>query len=79
MAKLTKKTVRKRRGAVRRAYAKLETKVMAAVGRRAVRGSKRTAKTITRKAAKAALVAGSLAAAKVVFDEVRARRKQLET
>lgn len=74
MAKLRKKAVRKK-GAVRRAYDRLETKVMASVGRRAVRGGKQTAKAITRKAAKAALIAGSLAAAKVVLDEVRARRK----
>jgi hypothetical protein len=75
MAKVTKRATRKK-GAVRRAYKKLETKLMAAVGRRTVRGGKQTAKTITRKAAKAAVLAGSLAAAKVVLDEVRERRKR---
>ena len=74
MPRMLKKAVRKK-GAVRKAYDKLETKLMAAVGRKAVRGAGRTAKAITRKAAKAAAIAGSLAAAKVVLDEVRARRK----
>ena len=78
MARLTKKAVGKK-GAVRRAYDKVETKLMAAVGRRTVRGGKKAAKTITRKAAKAALIAGSLAAAKVVLDEVRERRNRLRT
>lgn len=75
MARLTKKAVGKK-GAVRKAYNKLETKLMAAVGRRTVRSGSKTAKTITRKAAKAAMIAGSLAAAKVVFDEVRERRRR---
>jgi long-subunit acyl-CoA synthetase (AMP-forming) len=75
MARVTKRAIRKK-GAVRRVYDKLETKVMAAVGRRTVRSGSKTAKTITRKAAKAAVIAGSLAAAKVVFDEVRERRKR---
>jgi len=75
MAGLTRKPVRKQ-GAVRKAYAKLESKVMAAAGRRAVRGAARKVKGVARKAAKAALIAGSLAAAKVVLDEVRERRRK---
>ncbi|HEY9383825.1 MAG TPA: hypothetical protein VIP80_09915 [Gemmatimonadales bacterium] len=75
MAKLTRKPA-KRRNAVSKAYAKLENKVMAAAGRRAVRSTARKAKAITRKAAKAALIAGSLAAAKVVLDEVREQRQR---
>ncbi len=67
MAKLTRKPAKKK-NAVRRAYAKLENKLMAVAGRRAVRST-------ARKAAKAALIAGSLAAAKVVLDEVRERRR----
>ncbi|HEV8598741.1 MAG TPA: hypothetical protein VGQ69_05240 [Gemmatimonadales bacterium] len=76
MAKLTKKAVRKKRGRVRQTYDKLETKLMASVGRRAVRIGRTTAKEITRKALKAAALAASLAAAKVVLDEIRARRKR---
>lgn len=75
MARTTKSRVGKKR-AIRRAYDKAETKVMAAVGRRALRVGKRRAKEVARKAAKAALIAGSLAAAKVVLDEVRQQRKQ---
>jgi hypothetical protein len=74
MAKLIRKPAKKKNVA-RRAYTKLENKVMAAVGRKAVRQGARTAKVISRKAAKAALIAGTIAAAKVVLDEVRARRK----
>ncbi len=59
---------------IRKAYRKLENKVMAAAGRQAVKRAGRRAKAVGRKAAKAALVAGSLAAAKVVLDEVRERR-----
>jgi len=74
MARLTRKPA-KRKGVVRRAYAKVETKVMAVAGRRAVRGAARKAKAVAGKAAKAALIAGSLAAAKVVLDEVREQRR----
>lgn len=59
---------------IRKAYRNLKNKVMAAAGKRAVKQAGRRAKTVGRKAAKAALVAGSLAAAKVVLDEVRERR-----
>jgi hypothetical protein len=65
---------RGKKGAVRRAYDKLETKVMAAAGRRAVRSKVGTVKKVSRKAAKAALAAGALAAASVVLREVRKRR-----
>lgn len=75
MAKFTKRAVRKKRGAVRRTYDKAEAKLMAAVGRRAVRIGRTTAKEITRKALKAAALAASLAAAKVVLDEIRSRRR----
>jgi hypothetical protein len=74
MAKRIRKAPKKKNLA-RRAYAKLENKVMAAVGRKAVRHGARTAKVISQKAAKAALVAGTIAAAKVLLDEVRARRR----
>jgi len=68
------KRVGKRKSAVRRAYERAETNVMAAVGRRAVRSKVSTVKKVTRRAAKAGLVAGTLAAASVVLKEVRKRR-----
>lgn len=73
---MAKRRVSKPKGKLRKAYDKLETKVMAVAGRRAVRGAARKAKAVTRKAAKAAVIAGSLAAAKVVLDEVRAARRR---
>ena len=75
MAKLTRKSP-KRKGVVRRTYAKLEDRMMAAAGRRAVKTAARRAKAISRKAMKAALLAASLAAAKVVLDEVREQRRR---
>ena len=73
MARLTRKSP-SRKGAVRRAYESLETKVMAAAGRRAVRHKVSTVKKVSRRAAKAALTAGAMAAATVVLREVRKRR-----
>jgi len=73
MARLTRKS-RSGKGAVRRAYENLETKVLAAAGRRAVRNKVSTVKKVSRRAAKAALTAGALAAASVVIREVRKRR-----
>ena len=72
MARLTRKS-RSRKGAIRRAYENLETKVMAAAGRRAVRSKVSTVKKVSRRAAKAALTAGAMAAAGVVLREVRKR------
>jgi hypothetical protein len=76
MAKLVRKARRKKAGPIRKAYQKIEARVMAAVGRVAVKGSSRRAKEITRKAAKAAALAASLAAAKVVLDEIRKQRQR---
>jgi hypothetical protein len=73
MARLTKQVI-KRKSAVRRAYEKAESSVMAAVGRRAVRSKVNTVKKVTRRAAKAGLLAGTVAAASVVLKEVRKRR-----
>ena len=73
MKKLASKAP-KRKGVVRKTFQKIETNLMAAVGRQEVRRRTRRAKAITRKAAKAALAAGALAAASVVLREVRKRR-----
>jgi hypothetical protein len=75
MAGLTRKG-RRKKGVLRRTYEVAESKVMAAVGRRALRTGTSTVKKVTRRAVKAALLAGSLAAAKVVLDEVRERRRR---
>ncbi len=51
----------------------LENRVLAAAGRRAIRNGVRTVKRVGRRAARAALIAGTVAAATVVVREVRKR------
>lgn len=54
-------------------YHDLETRVLAAAGRRAIRNRVHTVKRVGRRAARAALIAGTVAAATVVVREVRKR------
>ncbi len=75
MKKSSKQMKKTGKGAVRNAYDKIETRVMAAVGRKAVRTKLSAAKTVGRKAAGAALTAGAMAAAGVVLREIRKPRK----
>lgn len=75
MARVTRKLTR-RRGVVRKAYARLETNLLAAAGRRVVRRRIRAAQAVARRAGKAALSAGALAAAGVVLREFRQRRSR---
>ncbi len=75
MSKMTRKLARRGKSAARKAYDKLESKVMAAVGRKAVRSKVKSVKAVATRAAKKALVAGGLAAAGVVASELRKRRK----
>ena len=76
MASLMKKLSKKGKSTARKAYDKAETEVMAAVGRKAVRGKVKSATALGKKAAKAGLVAGAMAAASVVLSGVRKRKKQ---
>ena len=71
MTKASRKSSKARKGRVRKAYDKVESKLMAAVGRKAVKGKLKAAKTVGRKAARAALTAGAMAAAGVVLREIR--------
>lgn len=64
-----------RTAALRRAARKLEDRFLAAQGRRAVREKVTRAGKVTRKAAKAGLIAGTLVAVGVVGREIRKRRK----
>jgi len=73
--KKAKKLSKAGKGRVRKAYDKVETKIMAAVGRKAVRGKVSAAKKVGRKAAGAALTAGAMAAAGVVLREMRKRKR----
>lgn len=66
---------RKSGNAARQAYEKLETKVMAIEGRRSVRAKARAAGRIGKRAAKAGLLVGALAALEVVLQELARRHK----
>jgi 3-phosphoglycerate kinase len=76
MGKMTRKLARRGKDAARKAYDKLESKVMAAVGRKAVSSKVKGVKAVAKRAAKKALIAGGLAAAGVVAKEIRSRRKK---
>lgn len=76
MKKASKKLSKSaKKGRVRKAYDKVETKLMAAVGRKAVQVKLKAAKKVGRKAAGAALTAGAMAAAGVVLREIRKRKR----
>jgi len=74
MGKMIKSLAKKGKSAARKAYNKVETKVLAAAGRRAVRRKFKTVATVGKKAAKSAVAAGALAAAGVVVKEIRRRQ-----
>ena len=69
-----RKLAKKGKTAARRAYDEIETKVMAAEGRRSVRAKARTAGKVGKKAAKVGLLVGTLAALEVVLHEIGKRR-----
>jgi hypothetical protein len=73
MTSILKKLARPRKGVARRAYEKLETRILVAQGRKVVRAKAAKVGKVTRKAVKTALITGGIAAAGVV---VRAIRKQ---
>ena len=75
MAKLTKKLLTRGKKAARDAYERVETKVLVAEGRKAVRNKTNAVVKVSRKATKTGLVVGTLAAAGVVAHEIRKRRK----
>ncbi len=77
MAKATKKLARRSKTAVRKGYEKVESRVMAAVGRKTVKGKMKQAKLVAGRAAKSALIAGGVAAAGVLVSEVRKRRERV--
>jgi hypothetical protein len=62
-------------GVAQRAYKSVETKVLVAEGKKSMRKKAETVARVTRKATKAALVAGAMAASAVVLREIRKRRK----
>ncbi len=75
MSRTTERLATRGKEAARAAYDRLETRVLAAEGRRSVKQKVRTVGKVGRKAAKAGLVAGALTAVGVVAHEIRKRRK----
>ncbi len=76
MTTLLRKLARRRKGVARRAYAKLETRILAAQGRKAVRAKAEKVAQVTRKAVKTGLIAGGIAAAGVVVRAIRKQRRE---
>jgi hypothetical protein len=75
MGKLTKKLADRAKAVVQDAYQKVETRILVAEGRKAVRSKARTVAKVSRKAAKTGLVVGAVAAVAVVAREIRKRRR----
>jgi len=71
MTNLTKKLRRRRKGLVARMVRKAEDKVLIAQGRKALRRKVERVGKVSRKAARAGLIAGTAAAAVVIRREFR--------
>jgi hypothetical protein len=66
----------KSRKAAHKAYEKVETRILVAQGRKAVREKAQAVGKVSRKAARTGVIVGALTAAGVVIREVRKRRRQ---
>lgn len=75
MTRLTEKLATKGRKAAKKAFEKIETKVYLWQGRKVVGRKVETTARVSKKAAKAGLIAGALAAAGVVRREVMKGRR----
>jgi hypothetical protein len=76
MTKLIGRMTGRGKKAARKAYQKLETKILVAEGRKAVRAKAKTVARVTRRAAKTGVIVGTLAAAGVVVREIRKRLQE---
>lgn len=74
MARITDRLVERGREAARAVADEVETRILVAEGRKAVKQKVRTVRTVSKKAMKTGLVVGTLAAATVVAREIRKRR-----
>ena len=75
MTRITRRIVTGAKDAARDAYERVETKVLVAEGRKAVRNKTNAVVKVSRKAAKTGVVVGAIAAAGVVVHEIRKRNK----
>jgi len=76
MPRVLAKLAARSRNAAHKAYEKVETRILVAQGRKAVREKAQTVGKVSRKAARTGLIVGALTAAGVVIREVRRRRRQ---
>jgi hypothetical protein len=76
MPRVLARLAAKGKGAAHKAYEKVETRILVAQGRKAVREKAQTVGKVSRKAARTGLIVGALTAAGVVIREVRRRRRQ---
>lgn len=74
MGRFTRDVAGKAKEKAKNAYEKAEAKVLAAEGRKSVKRKVRTVAKVGKKAVKAGLVAGAMAAATVVYREIKKRR-----
>jgi hypothetical protein len=74
MPRLLRRLGTKGRDAARKAYEKVETRILVAEGRKAVREKAHTVAKVSQKAAKTGLLVGAMAAAGVVLREIKKRR-----
>ena len=65
---------KKAKEAAKNAYEKVETKVLVAEGRKAVKQKVRTVAKVSKKAVKTGMVVGAVAAAAVIVREIKKRR-----
>ena len=75
MATRTEKLAKRTMDAARQAYKKVETEILAVEGRRSLKRKAEIVANVTRKAAKAGMVAGAVVATAVVVRDIRRRRK----
>lgn len=70
------KLARRSKSVARKAYERLETRILVAQGRRAIRAKTAKVAKVTRKALKTGLITGGIAAAAVVVRAVRKQRRE---
>ena len=76
MTTLLGKLAGRSKGAARRAYETLETRILVAQGRKAVRAKAEKVAKVTRRAVKTGLITGGIAIAGVVVRAVRKQRRE---
>lgn len=74
MAKYTDEVARKTKAAAKKAYEKVETKILVAEGRKSVQRKARAVSKVSKKAVKTGALVGAVVAAAVVVREIRKRR-----